>query len=112
MSSSPRQTPGTRRSLTFYLTIVKPLELQSSPSDRYTFRATLGTRDESVARIKALRADLETQWQAGRDRHSPQPAIAATPALIETLAQTVHAVLIGNDRLRIEPEGLDAILIR
>jgi len=114
MASPPRPIPGlTRRRQTFFLTIVKPVDLRAGPADRYAFRSTLGTRDEPIARIKALaiRADVETQWAAERERRRPQPAIAPTPALIDALAQAVrHAVLIGDDRLRVEPEGLDAAL--
>jgi hypothetical protein len=44
----PRSFAGLkRRKLCFYLTIIKPLDLQSSPADRYAFRGTLGTRDEA-----------------------------------------------------------------
>ncbi len=81
MASPPRPIPGlARRRQTFFLTIVKPIDLRVGPEDRYAFRATLGTRDEPIARIKALaiRADLETQWAAERERRRPQPTIAPT----------------------------------
>jgi len=96
--------PGlTRRRQTFFLTVVKPADLRSGPDDRYAFRGTMGTRDEAVARIKALaiRADLETQWQAERDRRRPQPSIAPTPALVDMLAERLrHVVLTADDQRR------------
>jgi len=100
MASPPRPIPGlTRRRQTFYLTIVKPVDLRTGPEDRYAFRATLGTRDEPIARIKALalRADLETQWQAERDRRRPQPAIAATVAIVDMLTAKLRAEVLEAD---------------
>ncbi|MFC5605199.1 site-specific integrase [Variovorax soli] len=114
MASPQRKITGLkRRKLGFYLTIIKPLDLQSSPADRYAFRGTLSTRDEAEARIKAMaiRADLEAQWAAERERRRPAPLTKPTEALIDSLAHVVrHAVLSGDDRLRVEPEGLDAVL--
>lgn len=88
MASPPRPIPGlSRRRQTYFLTVVKPVDLRAGPGDRYAYRATLGTRDESVARIKAMaiRADLEAQWQAERGRRRPQPAIAPTVAIVDML---------------------------
>lgn len=111
MSSAPRPIPGlTRRRQTFFLTVVKPTDLRRDPSDRYAFRATLGTREEPVARIKALaiRADLETQWQAERERRRPQPAIAPTLAIVDMLAAKVRAeVLQADDVNRIAGKPLE-----
>ena len=100
MSSAQRPIPGlSRRRQAFYLTVVKPTDLRRGPEDRYAFRATLGTRDESVARIKALaiRADLETQWAAERERRRPQPAIAATGALVDMLIAKMRAEYLEAD---------------
>lgn len=117
MASPPRPIPGlTRRRQTFFLTIVKPVDLRRDPSDssdRYAFRATLGTRDESVARIKAMaiRADLETQWQAERQRRRPQPAIAATGALVDMLVAKYRAeVLEADDLNRVAGKPLEHLL--
>lgn len=100
MASPPRPIPGlSRRRQTFYLTIVKPVDLRAGPEDRYAYRATLGTRDEAVARIKALaiRADLETQWQAERERRRPQPAIVATAAIVDMLVAKLRAEVLESD---------------
>ena len=100
MSSAPRPIPGlTRRRQTFFLTIVKPVDLRAGPEDRYAYRATLGTRDEPIARIKAMaiRADLETQWAAERDRRRPQPAIAATAAIVDMLVAKLRAEVLAAD---------------
>ncbi len=100
MSSAPRPIPGlTRRRQTFFLTVVKPVDLRAGPEDRYAYRATLGTRDEPIARIKAMaiRADLETQWAAERDRRRPQPAIAATAAIVDMLVAKLRAEVLEAD---------------
>lgn len=111
MSSAPRSIPGlTRRRQTFFLTVVKPVDLRRDPSDRYAYRSTLGTRDEAVARIKALeiRADLEAQWQAERDRRRPQPPIAPTAAIVDMLVAKLRAeVLEADDVNRIAGKPLE-----
>lgn len=111
MASPPRPIPGlTRRRQTFYLTIVKPVDLRAGPEDRYAYRGTLGTRDDAIARIKALaiRADLETQWRAERDRRRPQPAIPATVAIVDMLITKLRTeVLEADDVNRVAGKPLD-----
>lgn len=105
MASPQRKITGLkRRKLGFYLTIIKPLDLQSSPADRYAFRGTLSTRDEAEARIKAMaiRADLEAQWATERERRKPRPAIPATTAIVDLLLRDLrHEYLSADDLNRL-----------
>ncbi|PZQ66934.1 MAG: hypothetical protein DI563_22350 [Variovorax paradoxus] len=102
MASVPTPIPGlTRRRQTFFLTVVKPRDLRRDPGDRYAFRATLGTRDEAVARIKAqaIKADLEAEWMAERDRRRPQPTMPATMALADMLGRKLRQEVMEADDL-------------
>lgn len=111
MESPPRPIPGlSRRGQTFYLTVVKPLDLQSGPKDRYAFRGTLSTRHEPEARIKALdiRRDLEAQWEAERERRRPQSTIPATAAIADMLISKLRAdVLEADDVNRLAGKPLE-----